>query len=388
MHQISTIALLLSLTLHLTSTQHGQATSIKSELKGTNHIGMTVADMDKSLKFYVDMIGCVVQSDSYVQNPAVSEGVGIANTSTRIAFLTIPGSDLNLEIIQYLNPASIKLPKRAMNDYGYTHICFSVKDVQAVTSALHSAGYSSISSLSVVDHISPTTDYGLVIFYDPDGNMVEFLQVIQTTVVTEANEENEENIYTETIGTPGSIVQSNINYLDHVGITVPNMDSALAYYTNTLGCVIETQYIDKNNTAVATLIGLPNANFKVARFHYYNSKLYVDMMEFISPTKTQTVHKGSGLDEMFNHVCLTAINDLDVYDKLQKQGVQLVSQPVFIEAFSLYFMYSYDTTLNLIEFLQPVAPMSIAPEILVLIGGLAYGAIVAFFFWYFGGKSD
>ena len=32
----------------------------------------------------------------------------------------------------------------------------------------------------------------------------------------------------------------------------------------------------------------------------------------------------------------------------------------------------------------PTPPMSITPEILLLIGGLACGAIVAFFFWYFG----
>ena len=33
---------------------------------------------------------------------------------------------------------------------------------------------------------------------------------------------------------------------------------------------------------------------------------------------------------------------------------------------------------------KPIPPMSFTPEILMLIGGLAFGAILAFFFWYFG----
>ena len=135
------------------------------------HVGLTVADLERAVRFYTEGLGFEVTvrqvSDAPYLNMTGYPGVDIA-----AAFVKLPDDSLFLEIQRYGNvdPEPPRTPGTAAP--GSSHICLSVADVDADLERAEQFG-----GRRVTDPI--TIDRGVnkggraVYLRDPDGYTVE-----------------------------------------------------------------------------------------------------------------------------------------------------------------------------------------------------------------------
>lgn len=148
-------------------------------VSGAHHTGFQVADIERSIEFYRDMLGLEVIARRTITEPYIGELVGYPGVELRSAFLTIPGSEHLLELIEYR-----RVPREAVDTQtanpGTAHICLHVEDLEAVHNRLLKAGTPSMSARPVVPTHGPNRGLQVVYVADPDGIRVELLQEAPT----------------------------------------------------------------------------------------------------------------------------------------------------------------------------------------------------------------
>ena len=140
-------------------------------IKGFNHIGISVANLDRSVAFYRTLLDMDVVVQGQFDGAQYAEILNLQDPHGRVALLK--GAGLQLELFEFAHP----VPKpgdamRPVSDHGITHFCIEVTDIDSEYKRLVEAG--------VVFHCEPLTfertgnkaTYGR----DPDGNVFELLE--------------------------------------------------------------------------------------------------------------------------------------------------------------------------------------------------------------------
>jgi len=140
-----------------------------------HHTGYTVSDLDRSVAFYRDLLGCEVIATQEKEGGYLAAIVGYPDAHVRMAHLRVPGGEHVLELFQYLAPSGEKADVEPRN-VGASHICFVVDDLLSVYEALVERGVKSFVSAPVeVDTGINRGGFG-VYLRDPDGITVELFQ--------------------------------------------------------------------------------------------------------------------------------------------------------------------------------------------------------------------
>lgn len=144
-------------------------------LLAIHHAGITVADMDRSLAVYRDLLGLEVQFVTDRSGADIAQIVGYPGARIRIAFLHVPGESARVELLQYLAPAGTPRGYESC-DPGTGHVCFRVDGIEGMYSRLVAAGISCRSDGPVEITQGPNRGAKALYFRDPDGHTVELLQ--------------------------------------------------------------------------------------------------------------------------------------------------------------------------------------------------------------------
>lgn len=140
-----------------------------------HHTGFQVADLERSLRFYRDLIGLEVISRRTITEPYIGELVGYPGVELRSAFLRIDGGSHLLELLEYRG-----IPRRAVDPQtanpGTAHICLVVEDLVALHGRLVAAGAPSMSPAPIAPTHGPNVGHLVVYMADPDGIRVELLE--------------------------------------------------------------------------------------------------------------------------------------------------------------------------------------------------------------------
>ena len=143
-------------------------------ISAIRHTGIVVTDMDRSLRFYHDLlqVGRVV-CDHVVANPYIDRVTGLSNARIRIVMLEA-ADEGRVELLQYLSH-----PREGRNDItscdiGCSHVALQVENVDRLYQRLMAAG--------TWFHSPPQVDpngYAKVAYCrDPDNAIVELVQVL------------------------------------------------------------------------------------------------------------------------------------------------------------------------------------------------------------------
>ena len=108
-------------------------------LRGTDHIGFTVPDMDQAIDFFVDVIGCeaffelgpLKSDDDWMQ---VHLNVHPRAVARRVKFMRC-GFGANFELFEYSAPEQ-KRGQPLNSDVGGHHLAFYVDDIEAAIAYL------------------------------------------------------------------------------------------------------------------------------------------------------------------------------------------------------------------------------------------------------------
>lgn len=142
-------------------------------ITGFNHTSFTVADMDKSVKFWTEMLGFKAASVSPRDGRWQEEVTGISGASLMVAHLY--GHGHHVEFIQYLAGAIAgPAPQPAVR--GAAHVCLETDNIERTWDALLKAGATAQGSIAVV---SSGAVGGARAGYirDPNGILIELLQL-------------------------------------------------------------------------------------------------------------------------------------------------------------------------------------------------------------------
>jgi catechol 2,3-dioxygenase-like lactoylglutathione lyase family enzyme len=144
-------------------------------VRGLHHTCYTVSDLDRSVAFYRDVLGCEVMAEQEKEGGYLAAIVGYPDAHVRMAHLRVPGTEHVIELFEYLAPAGTRADVEPRN-VGASHLCFLVDDLPALYEGLREKGVDSFVSPPVeVDTGVNKGGYALYL-RDPDGISVELFQ--------------------------------------------------------------------------------------------------------------------------------------------------------------------------------------------------------------------
>jgi len=111
-------------------------------LKGTDHIGITVPNLEEAVHFFVDVVGCTpffkvgpIKSDT----DWLQEHLNVHPRSELKLQILRCGNGVNIELIEYKAPEQRQeWPQNV--DFGATHLAFYVEDFDAALAYLREKG--------------------------------------------------------------------------------------------------------------------------------------------------------------------------------------------------------------------------------------------------------
>jgi catechol 2,3-dioxygenase-like lactoylglutathione lyase family enzyme len=146
------------------------------QLGRLHHLGVTVADIDRSIEFYRDILGMeLVGRRPCVEADYVAKQTGYPGVQLSVASFRVSADNpQTLEVVQYLNCPG-EAVDQATNRPGNTHLCILVDDLQAAFDDLSQQGVQ-FKSDPVRITAGPNEGGLVVYFYDPDGYPMEMFQ--------------------------------------------------------------------------------------------------------------------------------------------------------------------------------------------------------------------
>jgi len=135
-------------------------------------MGICVTDLERSLRFYRDVLGCEEVGRMDVAGPAVDRLNGLEGVSARTIYLERDG--WRLELMAFDAPAyDGATGPRPMNRPGLTHLSFRVDDLDAVLADLEDAGGSLLPATRIDMEARGTR---VIMALDPDGLRLELIE--------------------------------------------------------------------------------------------------------------------------------------------------------------------------------------------------------------------
>ena len=143
---------------------------------GAHHTGFHVADLQRSIAFYRDLLGFELVWERVNTEAYVRQIVGYPQAELHQALLRFPGSEHCLELIDYRGVERRPVDASPPNP-GTGHICLLVRDLRGEYDRLTAAGVRSVSEPVLVTK-GPNEGRLAVYMVDPDGFRVELLEVV------------------------------------------------------------------------------------------------------------------------------------------------------------------------------------------------------------------
>jgi catechol 2,3-dioxygenase-like lactoylglutathione lyase family enzyme len=136
------------------------------------HLGICVSDLDRSLRFYRDVLGCKEVGRLEMTGGLADTLNGMEGVTVRAIYLERDG--WRLELIEFPEPGWIgpRAP-RPMNQVGLTHLSLRVDDLDAVCAQLEAAGGGLLPATRIG---RPGARTRVIMAHDPDGLRLELIQ--------------------------------------------------------------------------------------------------------------------------------------------------------------------------------------------------------------------
>jgi catechol 2,3-dioxygenase-like lactoylglutathione lyase family enzyme len=111
------------------------------QLRAFDHVGVTVADLDAAIAFFVGL-GLEVEGRTFVEGEFIDTVCGIADSRTEIVMLRPPGGGTALELSGFVRPNHVPGSPTAMaNELGLRSVAFEIDDLHAAVDRLATDGY-------------------------------------------------------------------------------------------------------------------------------------------------------------------------------------------------------------------------------------------------------
>jgi len=145
-------------------------------MKGIHHAGIVVSQLDRSIDFYLDVLGLELLSEPgpFTSSPHLDRVLGI--TDARLRGVLLKAGAGAIELHEFAAPewtGERPVPAHAL---GAQHVAFWTDDIAAEKAAIEARGGVFISAINVIDS-GPFAGFRTSFIHDPDGVRIEFVQL-------------------------------------------------------------------------------------------------------------------------------------------------------------------------------------------------------------------
>ena len=338
-------------------------------LVGMDHVGLTVPDIGEAVAWFRDVMGATAPlSFGPIGDPAGTLmqdllGVDPRAVIDQITVLRI-GHSANIELFQYEAPGQLQTHPRN-SDWSGHHVAFYVTDIDAAVAYMEGRGVQKFLGpfpLTAGPAAGQTINY----FKTPFGTYIELISYPNGMAY---DVPSVKPLWSPTLNGAGSEVTKvpGLVGIDHVGITVPAVDAAAAWFESLLGGAnpltfgpfsdkgdFMEQLVDVNPRAVAERIRMIRAGNGPG----------VELFQYTAPDQDMTFRRNS--DWGGHHVAFYVRNIDKAVAYLQSLGAQkrlgpfaVTDGPAAGQTIN-YFRTPFGTDVELISYPQGMAYASTA----------------------------
>lgn len=309
-------------------------------VKGVNHIGLSVKDLDNTLAFYLKATGFeLIKREVILPSKQTDRLYGGSNLKIEVAVIKAP--NMLFELSEFSSNSDITIEDMPVYGPGMTHTCFQSPIDNSSYNRFAEAG---ARMLSRGDKPVDIGGYGVTYAYgyDPEGNMFEMEQ-LDSTVLKRAGYDTAWQ------------ARGHAMWMSQVAIATPNLESLMAFYQTVLGFKPYRTGQYHANKKLDDIANIDNLELDGGWFKLNDKSKVMELWQFKSPAtpKTTKVKQPDNLGYSFS----LEVADINAeYERLKGLGVVLVSEPVLLGEFWQFFANDIDG--NVFSLRQPVNPES------------------------------
>jgi catechol 2,3-dioxygenase-like lactoylglutathione lyase family enzyme len=144
-----------------------------------DHTGITVSNLERSLKFWRDVLGFEFSHSAHQKGERPEQITGVKGAELKLAVVKAPGGH-KIELLEYLAPINRKqhVDLRPC-DVGSVHIALTVDNLDAVLQKIAASGWKAAGKPQTLI-AGPNAGKRVIYVRDPDGTTIELMQVTST----------------------------------------------------------------------------------------------------------------------------------------------------------------------------------------------------------------
>jgi catechol 2,3-dioxygenase-like lactoylglutathione lyase family enzyme len=137
------------------------------------HTGLVVADLDRALRFWCDLLGFRITRRLDESGPHIDAMMGLHDVRVTTVKLAAPDGNL-IELLQFHSHPDQKAWTGAPNSTGFTHVALTVHDLDAVCERLAEQGV----TFNAPPQRSPDGYAKTTYCRGPEGMLLELVEVL------------------------------------------------------------------------------------------------------------------------------------------------------------------------------------------------------------------
>jgi catechol 2,3-dioxygenase-like lactoylglutathione lyase family enzyme len=145
-----------------------------------DHINIVVSDLERSVRFYTELLGFKEYKRAHLEGEWIESIVGFKGVVADVAFILAHSGEPRIELIYYKTPKGESIPQNSFaNTVGIRHIALRVDDIHAAAKKLRNGRVKMLGEPVIVPEEVVTHDAGhkmLCYFHDPDGVLLEITE--------------------------------------------------------------------------------------------------------------------------------------------------------------------------------------------------------------------
>ncbi len=246
-------------------------------------VGITVRDLDRSIRFYTDVLRFVVVERRDAHGAAEERLRGVFGTHTETAVLRL--GDERIELVEFLAPRGRSMPEDShSNDRWFQHVAIVVSDMDVAYARLREQRVQHASPVPQTLPASNPDAGGIRAFYfqDPDGHPLEVLQ------------------FPPGKGDPKWHVPTKALFLgiDHTAIVVADTDASLAFWRDRVGLTV-AGHADNHGEEQERLNNVHGAHLRITTLRGAAGP-GVELLEYLTPRTGRAMPADTAANDLWH----------------------------------------------------------------------------------------
>ena len=278
--------------------------------RGVAAVGLTVSSMDRSVRFYTEVLTFAPVSDTMLAAAPFGQLVGVRGARVRVVRLRL-GDEL-LELTQYLDAPSRAPPADSRsNDRWFQHVAIIVSDMDRAFARLEAAGVRHASTGGPEELPAWNANAGRIrafYFRDPDGHPLEILQFPAGKGLAKWHQSGDRLF----LG------------IDHTAIVVRDTDRSLAFYRDALGLAVAGRS-ENYGPEQERLNAVPGARLRITTLRGSEGP-GIEFLEYLSPQDGRPYPKNERASDLVHWQTRVLVPDAAAaLSRLEVEGAPFVS---------------------------------------------------------------